>query len=80
MLCARSNKRGRLARHLTLLLHKMDRSRAAYFSQEEQAVIMKSYEERKEIITSKSNTKVQRLKESRIHDAENSGFRLNTPH
>ncbi len=35
---------------------KMDRSRAAYFSQEEQVVIMESYEEYKNIIMTKSNT------------------------
>ena len=34
----------------------MDRSRAVYFSQEEQVVIMQSYEEFKKIITAKSNT------------------------
>ena len=35
---------------------KIDRSRATYFTQDEQVVIMQSYEEFKESLTAKSNT------------------------
>ncbi len=42
--------------YLTLLLVKMDRCRAAYFSQEQQIIIMERYEEYKKIITAESNT------------------------
>ena len=55
VLCARSHKRGRLT-SLFYFRSKMDRSRATYFTQDEQILIMQGYEEFKETITAKSNT------------------------
>ncbi len=49
-------EKGAFDHHLTLLLAKMDHCHAAYFSQEEQIIIMEGYEEYKKILTAKSNT------------------------
>ena len=52
-LCTHSQ---RLTCHLTVMLHRMNRSRAVYFSQEGQIVLMKVHDEYKEIITAKGST------------------------
>ena len=54
----------------------MDRTRAAYFTQEEQTLIMQTYETYKHIIMAKSNTvvaaKLRKESWQKIADAVNS--------
>lgn len=55
-----------LVRHWTLLLHKTNRSRGAYFSQEEQFVFMESCEGTLNENTGKTNTAAARKKKKKV--------------